>query len=248
VETSQHGPLPGRPPASSPWTDRLRVWVEWFGAGRLVLTAVSVVAVVAGGYWLVRPAAEPIESSLPRASDTVLASTDSLVDSAGDSGLDSAAAAATDTSAPARLVVHVAGQVAAPGVYQLQAGARVIDAVTAAGGVTAEARADAINLAAPLHDGDRVYVPSAAESPTVAPGVSRAVDVAASPAAAAGPINLNTASAEQLDELPGVGPSTAAAIVAHRESNGPFVTVDGLDDVRGIGTAKLESLRPLVTV
>ncbi|MEY4174789.1 MAG: hypothetical protein RI900_1954, partial [Actinomycetota bacterium] len=97
---------------------------------------------------------------------------------------------------------------------------------------------DAINLAARLLDGQRVYVPRVGEA--VPPG--------AGPEAPSGPLDLNSATEEQLDDLPGVGPATAAAIVAHRDSNGPFGSVDDLGEVRGIGPAKLDALRGLVTV
>jgi competence protein ComEA len=149
----------------------------------------------------------------------------------------------------ATIVVHVAGAVVEPGVYRVAANARVVDAVTAAGGATAEGRADALNLAAPLRDGDRVQVPTHAEAPTVVAGVSSAV-VGGSAAAAGstGPLDVNVATVDELDRLPGVGPATAAAIVAHREANGPFPTIDAIGDVRGIGPAKLEALRPLVTL
>ncbi|MFM2070712.1 MAG: putative competence protein ComEA [Actinomycetota bacterium] len=224
---------------------RVREWIEWFGLGRLVVTALSVLAVGAGGYWLVRPAPTPVESSLPRATSGSQNSGAPSAASASAGSVD-LPFASTSSEAPATILVHVAGAVVSPGVYSLAGTSRVIDAVTAAGGPTGEARPDAINLASPLHDGDRVYLPTVAESPAVAAGVSSATPAAGS--GPSGPINLNTATADQLDALPGVGPSTAAAIVAHREAHGPFASVDGLDEVRGIGPAKLESLRPLVTV
>ncbi len=109
-----------------------------------------------------------------------------------------------------------------------------------------EAAPSALNLAAPLVDGERIYVPRVGENVPVA-----AVDVTTSggdDAHPSGPIDLNHATVEQLDELPGIGPTTAAAIVDHREQNGPFATVDDLEAVRGIGPAKLEAIRDLVTV
>lgn len=238
-----------RPAPRPRWGERARDYLEWFGVGRLIVTALSVAAIGAGGYWLLRPMPTPIESSLPRAATegTNVPPTISIGTSAP------TVASATVSTVPISIVVHVAGAVVVPGVYSVAANARVVDAVEAAGGTSADARPDAINLAAPLHDGDRVYLPTVAEAPAVPAGVSAApagATTAGGTAASdpAAPIDLNTATAEQLDVLPGVGPSTAAAIISHREANGPFSSVDGLDEVRGIGPAKLDSLRPLVTV
>lgn len=235
-------PAPPRPFPPRTVIETLVAWIQWYGLARLVVTAISVAAIGAGGYWLLRPAPEPVESSLPRA-----VSGDALP-------VASVAVVPQDTTSvplPAAMpiIVHVAGAVAAPGVYTLPTSARVVDAIAAAGGAIGEARLDAINLAAPLHDGDRLYVPTVAEAPVPLPGVSSAPATSlGGDAVPSGPIDLNTATAAQLDGLPGVGPSTARAIVEHRQANGPFSSVDGLDDVRGIGPAKLESIRPLVTV
>jgi competence protein ComEA len=142
------------------------------------------------------------------------------------------------------LVVQAAGAVARPGVYRLSDGARVIDLINAAGGPTSEADTQLVALAATLTDGVRVYVPKVGESPP--PPVGGAVGSAvASPGA---PVDLNAATPEQLDALPGVGPATAAAIVTHRQEIGRYTSVEELLDVRGIGPAKLEAMRPLVTV
>jgi competence protein ComEA len=148
------------------------------------------------------------------------------------------AAPAPPEAAP-DVVAHAAGAVARPGVQRLPAGARVADLLDAAGGATADADLDQVNLAAKVSDGDRVYVPRRGEAPPPA---------AAGQPAAEGPVNLNTATAEQLDALPGVGPSTAAAIVEHRTRNGRFRTVDDLGQVPGIGPARLAALRPKVRV
>jgi competence protein ComEA len=142
------------------------------------------------------------------------------------------------------LVVQAAGAVVRPGVYRLQEGARVIDLISAAGGPTSEADTQLVALAATLNDGVRVYVPKVGESPPPPVGGS-AGSAVATPAA---PVDLNAATPEQLDALPGVGPATAAAIVAHRQEIGRYTTVEELLDVRGIGPAKLEAMRPLVTV
>lgn len=157
----------------------------------------------------------------------------------------------------AQLVVHVAGAVAAPGVVRLPQGSRVVDAVAAAGGLRPDAEPDRVNLAAPLTDGQRVVVPilgqpdpvelPGAAAPSPGPGGSAPADAGAT-GALGQPVDLNTATVEQLDTLPGVGPATASAILDHRTSEGPFRSVDELIEVRGIGEAKLEALRDLVTV
>ena len=139
-----------------------------------------------------------------------------------------------------RLVVHVVGAVRRPGLYRLRDGSRIADAVHRAGGATRRADLSLVNLAAPVSDGSQVVVPRRA--PPVAPGAPPSED----PAAAAGPIHLNTATVEQLDELPGVGPVTAQKIVDYREQHGAFSSIDDLDAIPGIGPARLEQLRDLV--
>jgi competence protein ComEA len=122
----------------------------------------------------------------------------------------------------------------------------VHELISMAGGVTADGDPAAIALAVVLVDGERVYVPRLGE---IVPNAPVAPPVAGTGAATpTGPLDLNRATAEQLDGLPGVGPATAAAIVAYRDRNGPFASVEGLLDVRGIGPAKLDGLRDLVTV
>jgi competence protein ComEA len=132
-----------------------------------------------------------------------------------------------------KLVVHVAGAVRRPGLYRLREGKRVADAVARAGGATAPADTAAINLAAPLADGMQVLVPS-----RVAGGTGKV---------AAGRISLSSASAAELDALPGIGPVTAQKIVDHRLAHGGFRSVDDLDAIPGIGPARVEQLRELVS-
>lgn len=134
------------------------------------------------------------------------------------------------------VVVHVVGAVRAPGLYRLARGKRVADAVTRAGGPTAKADLALINLAAPVSDGQQVVVPARAP-PGAAVGGG---------AAAGGPVHLNSATVEQLDTLPGVGPVTAQKIVDYREKHGAFTSVRELDAVPGIGPARLEQLSELV--
>lgn len=139
-----------------------------------------------------------------------------------------------------RLTVHVVGAVRRPGLYRFDEGSRVADAVERAGGAARKADLSAINLAAPLADGLQVVVP---RRMPVAGGAGAAASTAPVPS---GPLRLNTATAEQLDELPGVGPVTAQKIIDYREQNGAFTSVDELDAVPGIGPARLETLRDLV--
>jgi competence protein ComEA len=159
------------------------------------------------------------------------------------------AGAGTATSRPAaalvperaaaapKLVVHVAGAVRRPGLYRLAEGKRVADAVARAGGATAPADTAAINLAAPLADGMQVLVPRRVP----VPGASAAGQ------APAARVSLGSATAEQLDALPGVGPVTAQKIVDYRSAHGGFRSVDDLDAIPGIGPARVEQLRELVS-
>ena len=233
-----------RPAPPRSLVERLREWVVWFGPGRLAATALAVIAVAIGGTWLLQGSPSPVESKLPFA-------THSTVPTAATVGT---SLVGTTTTGASSVVVYVAGAVAAPGVYTLAPLSRVADAMSAAGGAVATADLNVVNLAATVHDGERIYVPIVGEVvPALVAGVGVAgVEVAggagADPTVPAGPVNVNTASAEQLDVLPGVGPTTAAAIVAHREQHGPFQTIDQLGDVHGIGPAKLDALRGLVTV
>lgn len=145
-------------------------------------------------------------------------------------------------SAPAEppLVVDVVGAVRRPGLYRLPAGSRVDDAVRRAGGPTRKAAIELVNLAAPLADGQQVVVP--AQPQAAAAGGA----VAAGAAQPSGPVHLNSATVEELDTLPGVGPVTAQKIVDYRTAHGAFRSVDELDAIPGIGPARLEQLRDLV--
>ena len=152
-------------------------------------------------------------------------------------------------------VVQVAGEVRSPGVYRVRAGRRVDDAVRMAGGPTARADLAGVNLAAKVEDGRQVIVPArGGEAGAASPG--GAVSTTAGGAAGAGgaaagggaPLNLNTATPEQLDQLDGVGPAIARKIVAYRQAHGGFRSVAELDQVPGIGPKRLAALRPLLTV
>lgn len=147
------------------------------------------------------------------------------------------------------LVVHVVGAVRRPGLYRLREGARVADAVSRAGGATGRAELAALNLAAPLVDGIQVLVPRrvAGSQALEAPGGDPSADVAAGTAGLGRKLSLFSATADQLDELPGVGPITAQKILDYRAEHGPFRSVDDLDAVPGIGPTRIEQLRDLVT-
>ncbi|HSB85370.1 MAG TPA: ComEA family DNA-binding protein, partial [Ilumatobacteraceae bacterium] len=213
--------------------ERVRDWVVWFGPARLATSALAIIAVVAGGAWLLQSSPSRPEDALPFATRP---------SATGPSAVE--ATSAPSTTSLGSIVVYVTGDVVSPGVYTLDSPARVNDAVAAAGGGGPNADLTVVNLAAPVHDGERVYVPIVGA--TVPPLIEAAPSTMDSEPA--GPVNINTATMDQLDVLPGVGPTTAAAIVAHRQQHGPFQTVEQLADVRGIGPAKLDALRGLVTV
>lgn len=165
--------------------------------------------------------------------------------------------AADPAGAPAgRIVVHVVGAVVSPGVVVLADGARVADAIAAAGGAASDADTEQLNLARVLGDGEQVRVPHAGEQ-LVAPDPGPSPPGASGGGAAGasggstpggGVVNINTAGAAELESLPGIGPALAARIVEYRDGHGPFASVDDLTDVPGIGPAKLEALRSQATV
>ena len=167
----------------------------------------------------------------------------------------SSTAAPTSYASPQEIVVYVCGAVRRAGVYHLAPGARVADLLAAAGGAGPKAELQAVNLAAKLLDGQQVVVPArgAVAGAAVAAAAGAATDTtggagAAATGAPAAPVDLNTATAEQLDALPGVGPATAQKIIDYRTANGGFKSVDDLKNVSGIGDAKFATLQPLVTV
>ena len=169
-------------------------------------------------------------------------------------------AAPTESTAPteptpsAEVVVHVSGAVKRAGVYRLAPDSRVADAIEQAGGATEHADLDALNLAEPLQDGQKIHVPRKGEvSPptvaSVAPSrTPRSAPQAAATATTQFPINLNTATADQLEAIPGIGPVLAQRIIEYRQTHGRFQSVDELLEVRGIGPKRLENMRPYVVV
>lgn len=145
----------------------------------------------------------------------------------------------TDAARPASVFVHVSGSVVSPGLYVLDEGARVVDAVAAAGGFAPGADEAAVNLARPLSDGEQLLVPA----------IGTVADGGTAPAPAGdGRVNLNIADAAELDTLPRIGPAMAERIIQWRDANGRFTSVEDLLAVPGIGDKMLETLRDLVTV
>ncbi len=219
-----------RPPPPRTWRERIEQVADATGTTpvRILVGGLAAVGAVLVGLWVTRPPAPPPEVALPYASTTA-----------------PVPAEATSSTSSA-LLVHVAGAVALPGVHELPAGSRVVDALAVAGGLAPGADAGRLNLAAPVSDGERVYVLHQGE--VAPPPVAGAPSGGAADGGSGGPVDLNTADEAALDALPGVGPATAAAIVAHRDQIGRFTSVDQLLDVRGIGAAKLDALRDLVVV
>ena len=195
--------------------------------GRIFSTLGAVLLVSVGSWWLLRAPAPPVERSLPMAARPAAAAV---------------SAAPPPSLVPADVVVQIAGAVVRPGVYHLPLGSRVGDLVSMAGGPLDGADAAVLPLAAKVTDGQRVYLPKPGEPVSAAAGVS------VSGSSAAGPVDLNSATVAQLDALPGIGPSTAAAIVAYRDKHGLFKSIDGLLEIKGLGASKVDALRELVRV
>lgn len=263
--------------ALQPWRERCDVLARRL---RLIAIAAFVVLLGVGTALAVRRAsAVPIESRVPMArsaATTIAAATGSRPTTGAEPGAASSTAApvpsapaasapasraisagnsaVTPTTSVASLVVHAAGAVRLPGVVIVRPGSRVDDVVEAAGGATTNAELDGINLAAPVEDGQRVFVPFRGRPPvTVVTGAGDGSVVSPTrggpgPVAETTILDLNTATADQLDTLPGVGPATAGAIIEFRTTSGPFRSVTQLLEVPGIGEAKLARIRPRVRV
>ena len=245
--------------------NRIADWWRWLGWKRLVVGAVALPVAAVVVWWLVQLPTPPIENFIPTAttspsisseppsflpSDLLLDSTESQRGVESQRGIE-----------PLRVAVHVVGAVQQPGVYHLAVGSRGDDAVRLAGGATSQADLKRVNLAAMLVDGQQLWIPRVGERipqntlPNTLPIMSpNAVSGAGAPPNAVPSngvpalVDINQATVADLDRLPGIGPSTARAIVDHRTRNGPFASVDDLLAVRGIGPAKLAELRALVRV
>ena len=223
-------------------------WVSFIGVTRLIIGLLATTIASAGIWLLVRPSAPLVESVVPHASGVGIVMPLSTLPT------------------PLTVRIHVAGAVVRPGVYTVSYSARVVDAVTAAGGATSHADLERINLAQKIVDTEQVFVPfrssrttkvtvsprlrpSRTTVPTSVPAVPGAVPIIGAPITTLSPlINLNSATSDQLDTLPGVGPSTAKAIISYRNRKGPFGKVEDLLNVPGIGPAKVGAIRDQVTV
>jgi len=231
--------------AEGPFTrlaDRLR---DWRADSRFGVVVLVLIALVAGAVWYrigVGGARAGASAAPPRAVTTTMAAASDAHPTLSPS----------TKGAPATIAVHVAGAVTHPGVVQLHAGARVIDAVEAVGGALADGDLDRLNLAAKVSDGQRVYVAKVGQADPGAIGDPNATTSGASGAPADGTpaakVNLNTATQAQLEELPGIGPTYAQSIIAERQRRGGFTSVNDLRSVRGIGDKRFAEVAPLVSV
>ena len=231
---------------------------DWREDARFGVAVLVLVAVVAGFVWyrigIGGAGADESTSAAPSRSSTTTTPTADESDTGASSAASgvsgsSAAESASSKGQSSKVAVHVAGAVTRPGVVELAAGSRVIDAVEAVGGALPEADLDRLNLAAKVVDGERVYVAKAGEAD---PGVTGVGDADAGTDGSGGvpgaKVNLNTASEAQLEGLPGIGPTYAQAIVAERQRRGGFKSVNELRTVHGIGDKRFAELAPLVTV
>jgi comEA protein len=234
---------------------------RWALRPRTAITALVVVLLVAVGVAVLRAPAGGVEPvarvDAPAASvaagDGAPAGSDASPDAAGGAAADGEGEAAPGPDAAAAgtsggVVVHVVGQVAAPGLVTVATDARVADALDAAGGATPDADLAALNLARAVTDGEQIHVPRPGEAVAAPPPASPGAPSTGGGGAGGAVVDLNAADAAALDTLPGIGPVLAERIVAWRDENGPFTAVDELGEVSGIGPAVLEDVRDLVRV
>ena len=222
-------PTPHQPEFS--WRRAPELLADRLGTTPVALLAglVMVVAAAFGAWWAMRPPPPPpAEDSLPRIASIEIVS------------------ATTTVPAPGPLVVHVDGAVLVPGVHEVREGGRVIDAIEAAGGLSPDADSTRLNLALLVGDQQRIWVPRQGEEEPSVVLPSGAFDPSTDGSGTGRDdlVDINRADTNKLESLPGIGPSLAAAIVEHRDREGPFRSVDDLLDVAGIGPAKLDQLRP----
>ena len=243
------GQMPGFPPRPSEWGGPLERFVdrvrELRGDPRVGIAALLVVAIAAGFIWYRLGAGGSADSSTTRRAPATSAPTSGSAATGSSSANGSSSGGAKKGE---RVTVHVAGAVAKPGVYDLDAAARVIDAIEAAGGGAPDADLNRLNLAAKIVDGQRVlvqHVGEAAPAGSASPGGSGSAGGSADPSAL---VSLNSATQAELEALPGIGPSLAGAIITERERRGGFRSVNELRDVRGIGEKRFADLKDKVTI
>lgn len=219
--------------------------------------AVVALALAAGAFWFRSATATPATtgssvSSGP--STSVAASTAPVGDAESGAQVQSPAdgagpvTAGTSSSIPVAVVVHVAGAVKRPGVVTLPSGSRVVDAVDAAGGALPGADLDRLNLAALLADGERILVSRVGDPPAEGDMGGGVTPQGGATAAPVGPIDLNAATQADLEELPGIGPTLAAAIITERTRRGGYTDIAQLQQVPGIGEVRYAQIRDLVTL
>ena len=225
---------------------RMDRWAEKLLAHKAVVVAILVVIAAASGLAMASFNSRSSGVSFER-SDEASASD---VRAAGDASPDDADESSAKSSSAAEVYVDVDGAVVRPGVYRLKDGARVSQAIDAAGGLTAEADVAGLNRASKVTDGQKIYVPTVGEQHAAA-AVSGAESSAATTSGAgssSGLVNINTASAAELQTLSGIGPSMAQSIIDERSKNGPFASVDDLMRVSGIGEKKLAKIKDGICV
>lgn len=218
---------------------KIKTTIIWFGLSRLIGSVLSLIAVAMAGWWLLRVPPPPPEDSIPIAGTVTTLSVMAI--------------SPPTTALITEITVHITGAVKTPGIYQFHLGARINDGVVAAGGATTQADLDSVNLATLLSEGEQIYIPKRNEKPhvIVQPRFANSNNSTSLENSANGlkmSININTATAIELEQLTGVGPSTAKAIIEYREKNGAFKTVEDLLNVRGIGPAKLSEILPQARV
>jgi competence protein ComEA len=247
-DRAQRGIRSGRVAALTALADVGRWRIDPERRGAVAVMAAILVAALAVGWQAIasRPQAEPVSDAGVSASlvaGTKAAATAPATSSAA--GPASTSGASTSASVATKVIVDVVGRVHRPGLVTLATGARVADAVRAAGGALAGTNLSSINLARVCVDGEQIAV---GVTGATAPAGTNPTGAAPSSGAPAGLVNLNTATADQLDALPGVGPVMAQRIIDYRTDHGPFTAVTQLQQVSGIGDAKYADLGPLVTV